>query len=351
MSDVSGAAAVETTATETAPTFDATLQGEIDKLFDASEATERRQEQASGQDRSPNGKFQASDGGKPQEGAAEAQPKENQDQVPEPPASWSSLKAHWAALSPEIRQALIDKDTEVQQSLSEHGERLKGYESLEQVIGPRRAALAQGFGSPEAAIKQLFDLSDFAGRDFPGFVRWMCEQRGVDPKSLIAQVAAQPTTDPTITALLRKVDSLEKGLGAREQAEEQETERKALAAIEAFATAKSDKGEPLHPHWDAVKDKVGEYLRLPSVAAAKDPLAEAYRRAVRDDEKLQAKIAAKAEEDRKAREAEEAKEKAAKAKRAASGDLRTGSGGSSASRASFDETLMASIDKALGTAA
>lgn len=328
--------------TETAPTFDATLQGEIDRLFDASEQTERRQEQASGQDRAADGKFKGSDA---QPAAAQAQQQQVQDQVPEPPASWSSLKAHWATLSPEIRQALIDKDTETQQSLTEHGERLKGYESLERVLGPRREALAKNFQSVDVAVEQLFKLSDFAGRDFPGFVRWMCEQRGVDPKSLIEHVAAQPSTDPTITALMRKVEHLESGLSEREQAEEQELERKALKAIEDFKGAKDDKGNLMRPHFDAVSKAMGPMLK-----AGMD-LERAYKAAVASDDKLQAKIAEQAEKDRKAREDAEAKEKANKARKAAGSDLRSSSGGTSASRATFEETLRANVDKALNGSA
>lgn len=345
MSDTTAAVDVDTTTTETPPSFDDTLQSEIDRLFDASQDAERRQDQAAGQERAPNGKFQARDGDKPQGDAATAQHQVT-DQIPEAPASWSDDgKKHWAALSPEVRQFLIDRDEQDQQSRAADGERLKGYESLERVLGPRREALAKNYQSVDVAVEQLFALSDFAGRDFPGFVRWMCEQRGVDPKSLIEQVAAQPTTDPTIAALQRKVADLEKDAGQRGQAEGQELERRALKAIEDFKGAKDKDGNLLHPHFDAVSKAMGPMLR------AGMELERAYKAAVASDDKLQAKIAEQAEKDRKAREDAEAKEKANKARKVAGSDLRSSTGATSASRATFDDTLRASIDKALSGAA
>lgn len=346
MSDTAAATVVDTGATgttvETPPSFDDTLQGEIDRLFDASEKTEKRQERANGQDRGVNGQFKGSDA---QPNGAQAQ-QQITDQIPEAPASWSDDgKKHWATLSPEVRQYLIDRDGEDQKSRAADGERLKGYESLERIIGPRREALAKNFQSADVAIEQLFALSDFAGRDFPAFIRFMCEQRGVDPKSLIEQVAAQPSADPNVTALQRKVAELEKDASQRGQAEEQELERQALKAINDFKGAKDDKGNLLRPHFDAVSQAMGPMLK-----AGMD-LERAYKAAVASDDKLQAKIAAEAEKARKAKEDEEAKEKASKARRVAGSDLRSSTAASSASRASFDDTLRASIDAALSKAA
>lgn len=327
---------------ETQPSFDDTLTAEIDRLFDAADRHDGASERATAQQRGPDGKFQAS------VAAEQAPPTENVAQeIPEPPESWATVKAHWSTLPPEVRQALIDRDAADQQSRTETGERLQALEALERVIGPRREALASNFTSAEAAIEQLFALSDFAGRDFPGFVRWMCAQRGMDPRSLIEQVAAQAPADPTIAALQREVATLKSGLTAREQAERAEQERQALTELEAFRSSKADDGKPLYPHFEAVKAAMGGLLR----SGAATSLAAAYKMALAADDTLQARIAKEAEAERKKAEEAEAKERAAKAQRAVRADIRSGSGSSSAARASLDDTLRAEIDRRMAGAA
>lgn len=339
MSDVQVA---ETTTQDAPPSFDDGLRAEIDRVFDAADALERGETREEGQEadqsatRGPDGRFVA----RTPEG--QTQPQEVQDQdIPEAPASWSSVTAHWKALPSEVRQALIDRDAADQKSREETGERLKTYSDLERIVGPRAAALTQSFGSPAVALEQLFALSDMAGRDFPGFVRMLAQQRGVDLKSLIEQGGAQASTDPNIAALQNEIGQLKSKLSERERAEEQAKEQEAGGIIKAFREQKSDKGELLHPHFDAVSQQVGAILKSGAAAT----LEQAYKIAVAADDKLQAKIAADAEKARKANEEAEAKARASKARGIVQSDLRSSTGSSQAARQTLDETLRAEINK------
>lgn len=338
MTDVAGAAAESQQ--EAVPSFDDTLNAEIDKIFDAADQTEGRQQErvseGQSQERGPDGRFQA----RAAEGQAQPQ-KEVQDQIPEAPASWSSVKAHWSALTPEVRQALIDRDAADEKSRTEHGERLKGYESLERIIGPRRAALAQSFGSESVALEHLFSLSDMAGRDFPGFVRFLANQRGEDLQGLIQKLGAQPSGDPVTNALQRKVEELESKLTGREKAEQEDQTRKAQGLIDEFKGRKSDKGEALHPHFEAVSTQIGNLLK----AGAANTLEQAYKIAVASDDKLQAKIKADAEAAEKKRADAEAKEKADRARRAQRSDISASSGASSSRGRTLDDSLNEALDR------
>lgn len=327
-----------TTQVSEEPSLDDTLGAEIDRIFDAADQAEGRQPQAgtTTQERGSDGRFAA------RAAEGQAQQQEVQDQVPEAPASWSSVKAHWSALPPEVRQALIDRDGADEKFRAEHGERLKGYESLERIIGPRRAALAQSFGSETVALEHLFELSDMAGRDFPGFVRFLAGQRGVDLNGLAqALVGQQASGDPTINALQRELAELKSKLGSREQAEDQEQQRKALTLIDEFKGRKSDKGDLLHPHFETVRESIGRLLK----SGAADTLEKAYAIALATDDKLQAQIKADAATADKKRQEAEAKDKADKARRLQRSDISASSGASSSRGRTLDDSLNEALDR------
>src|SRR3990167_1023188 len=61
------------------------------------------------------------------------------------------------------------------------------YAEIEEILAPRREALARDGLTEAGYIRQLTALSDFAGRDPAGFVRWFLQQRGIHPAELYPQ--------------------------------------------------------------------------------------------------------------------------------------------------------------------
>lgn len=339
MTDVAGAGEVQEQQ-QVEPSLDDTLNAKLDEVFKAADQIEGRPPEEGTQQqpqRGPDGKFVA------RAAEQQAQQQEVQDQIPEAPASWSSVKAHWPTLSPEVRQALIERDAADEKSRTEHGERLKGYESLERIIGPRREGLAKAFGNEAVALEHLFALSDMAGKDFPGFVRFLAEQRGMDLNDLFKTLTQQQASaDPNINALQREVADLKSKLTDREKAEQQEQERQAQKLIDEFKGRKSDKGELLFPHFEAVKEQIGGLLK----AGTASTLEQAYKIAVAADDKLQAKIRAAEDDAVRKRMDEEAKAKANAARRTQRSDLATSSGASSSRPKTLDDSLRAAIEAA-----
>jgi hypothetical protein len=93
---------------------------------------------------------------------------------------------------------------------AEYEQRAKAYEPLDRVLGPRRDALRATWGGEDRAIEQLFHLSDWADRDFPGFVRHLATQRGIDLRALAPmqdapQQAAQPDVDSMISQRVERI--------------------------------------------------------------------------------------------------------------------------------------------------
>jgi hypothetical protein len=102
--------------------------------------------------------------------------------------------AVWSMLSPE-HQASVSK------AIGERDTKLKSWEPVDRVLASRRDVLTAQFGGVDKALEQLFHLSDFAGRDPAGFVKYIAQQRGLDLGKLVGQAApAQGQARPAAPA-------------------------------------------------------------------------------------------------------------------------------------------------------
>ena len=91
----------------------------------------------------------------------------------------------WAQLTPEARRATADWAGKTRETLAEREARLASYAPIDRVLDKRRNALTASFGGVDRALEQLFHLSDWAATDFPGFVRHLAQQRGIDLSSIV----------------------------------------------------------------------------------------------------------------------------------------------------------------------
>src|SRR6185312_5514951 len=101
------------------------------------------------------------------------------------PASMSAAdKQMFAKLPPEAQAFLARRESEVTAGLTQKtqalSEKSRRYESLDQVLEPRRQQFAMMGVSEAQAMAQLLALSDFATRDINSFLKYMAQQRGVD---------------------------------------------------------------------------------------------------------------------------------------------------------------------------
>jgi hypothetical protein len=204
--------------------------------------------------------------------------------------SWSQdAKAQWASLPPAIQAAVLKREQEVSSGFKQKSEELRRYADLEQIIGPRRQALAgRGYQSDAQVINHLFTLSDAFDRDPAGTVRYLAQTAGIDLATLAqaapdASQSPQPASiDPRLLAqvngLTQTVNSLQSSLQAQEQ-------DRLSAQIAAFSQGK--------PHFDKVRAVMGRLMN----AGISETLDDAYQRAIAMDADIQAEIKAKAEAD------------------------------------------------------
>ncbi len=265
----------------------------------------------------------------------------------DPPESWSAdVKAKWAALPRDLQDFIRKREGEVHRAITQAGERIKSFQAVEQVLAPRRQALAAQFGSEANAVNQLFAISDFAGRDPAGFVQWFAGQHGVDLTALSNAPAGEPSPqrdDPRVNALLQEVTGLKGHLLG------QERERTA-AAITSFAESKDEKGAPRYPHFEEVREEMSRLIAGRIVGEPDEPfhttLEKAYAKAIRTNDAVWAKVQAQREAEREAKRKAEAVKAAADAKRAASANVRTTASvsGSPAKGETWQETLRKSFE-------
>lgn len=234
------------------------------------------------------------------------------------PASMSAAdRTAFAKLPPEMQAFVARRESEVTAGLTQKtqalAERSRRYDALDQVLGPRRQQFALMGASEAQVIGQLLALSDFATQDIGGFIKYMAQQRGVDLRTLIDNPdQPAPQVDPNFVALQQRFQSLENSLRQMTAGQEQALQQQVNSEIDAFRTQKSANGQPLHPHFDAVKVAMGALMQ----SGQAEDLQSAYDMAVRANPttfaQLQAEQRAAAQRKRDA----DAKAAAAKAKQA-----------------------------------
>lgn len=119
---------------------------------------------------------------------------------------------------------------------------------IEELINPRIDAWALNGMSPQVAMHQLLALSDFAGRDPGGFIKYMANVNNVDLEELVLGMVDDPPVDPAIAALEKQVKELTDARGAETQQAAQARHNATVDAVLAFSDEKGPDGNVLRPH-------------------------------------------------------------------------------------------------------
>ena len=127
--------------------------------------------------------------------AASVQSSQLPSRKPMPKAWKQDYASKWDALDPDMANFLADQEAtrekQVLDGVAQYRTRAEQFEPLNQVIAPREQMLTQQYGSAANGIKALFDISDYASKNPPEFIRWFAQQRGIDLRSLVPAQAGQ----------------------------------------------------------------------------------------------------------------------------------------------------------------
>ena len=179
----------------------------------------------------------------------------------------------------------------------------KPVDEINAILEPYKQEMELQGVKPAEVVQRLLAAQRFLQADPSKALPWLAQQFNVDLKSLVPQDEAY--VDPTVKALRDELNQLKASLQQREATTQQGQVAEAQKIIKEFAEAKTDKGEPKHPHYERLKSVMAPYV------AQGKTLDEAYeissytlpevreRIASEAAKAAQAEAVKKAEEDRK----------------------------------------------------
>ena len=216
-----------------------------------------------------------------------------------PPVAAAPPLAAPQGIDPAVFQSLpAETQAALARTMDEVTSRQQQVASLEQVgqlLASRRDAWALNGMTEHQALHQLLALSDFAGRDPGGFIKYMAENNGVDLAEL---VLGQEPVDPQYSALQAQIAELQGREQQRAQEQLQAAHNETVNGVVAFASEKGQDGQPLRPYFDELGNEVLPFI---SAVKAQNPnmphtqvLQEAYDRACWGSPTVRAKMQAAA---------------------------------------------------------
>lgn len=289
--------------------------------------------------------------GKPVLGA-DGKPVMEKVEAPKPaeaPKSWrKEMHEVFGKLPPEVQAYILKREQDVEAGFKNYDESAKYGKSLQDVISPYQPMLdAQGVKDHAAAVRYLmnahYQLSVGSPEERTNFLARIAKNYGLDLVKAVeaAKVGADAQPSETEKALLARLQKLESGVNAQQQAQLEALQAKTAAEVEAFAS------DPAHPYFDEVADHITLLLRDPKIS-----LKDAYEQAVWANPVTRAKEQARLQKEQEAALREAAEKEAQAALRAKGTRVR----GAETDRASpenlgsMDETLRETFKEIQGRA-
>jgi hypothetical protein len=109
---------------------------------------------------------------------------------------------------------------------------------VEQLIAPRIDAWALNGMSPQTALNQLLALSDFAGRDLPGFIKYMAQTGNLSLEELVLGMDVDEQVDPHVARLEKQIAELQGARTQEQQQQQQAAHDRTVNEVIAFADEK-----------------------------------------------------------------------------------------------------------------
>jgi hypothetical protein len=172
----------------------------------------------------------------------------------EAPKSWSAeAKEQFAKLPPETQKYVAARESERETFLTQKSQEIadqrKQFEAFEQILAPRRQALTMQYGSEQAAMDQLFKISDYATSDPAGFIQWFAKERGID----LGQPAQHSDVDPVVQQVQQQVQQINQQLQTTQQ-------QNITNMISSFKAERDEAGAVKYPLFEQVQMDMAQLL-------------------------------------------------------------------------------------------
>lgn len=244
-------------------------------------------------------------------------------QRPDMPKSLKQdLIPHWNAAPVELVNAVHQRELDHEKGVAQLKQKAQEADELLNEFKPYEWILRNEGATPKTAISSLLQTAAILRTGTPQqkaqSVAAVMHQFGI-PVAHIQQIMGgapgSPPVDPQYNALSAEVAQLKQSLTERQQRDRQDSESRALAAIQQFAK------DPEHVHFEAVQDRMLAFLQAPQVLGVdtanmndQEKLKLAYDMAIRLDPTLSAQVLAAQQAKDKAKQVTQAKAAAVQVK-------------------------------------
>ena len=244
---------------------------------------------------------------KPEGGSSESEtPEEPAVEIPD--AFSAEHKEALSGLSAEARKTFLDLykgfEADYTRKTQDLSAKTKLADEIERIMGPQAAALTANGMTVAQGIAQLVQLQNMYQNDPKGYLEMIAKSVRQRMPDLDLSTLTEPPdidVDPQVRQLQQTVQALSNELNQFKQNATQADIQGAENDLKAFAEAKDSEGNPLHPHFDQIKVKMGLLMKASADAGQGMTLEDAYSQAVRTDATLHdAMIAKRVEEALKA---------------------------------------------------
>lgn len=259
----------------------------------------------------------------------------------EAPNSWKAeAKQHWANLPKEVKQYIVDRETEIHKGFTRQDEERTFGKQLRDVLNPYMAMIQAEGASPAQAVQSLLNTAYTLRTANPAqkaeLFRSLAQQYQV-PLDELAQ--AQQYVDPALESLQQRLERIERENQMLQQQRQFQSQYEMESTIAAFGS------KPGHEHLNDVSAHMSALIQSGVVqgATTEELLENAYQQAIWAKPELRSTLLAQQQADAEKAKRAAAAEKAEAARRAA-GSVSGSPGGNAAapqtpSRSLRDELL------------
>ena len=253
-----------------------------------------------------------------------------------------------AEADPETAKWVLDRQTETEKifhagrQAAAAGEKFK---ALDDILAPGRQQRSMAGVDDPTFLRGLVAASDFLAKDPRTGIKHLAETYGVDLRELADGKPGEVQDSPMVRQLQQQIAEMQAYIQRQNQGAQRHALNGAMNSIQAFAQAKDESGQLLHPHFEAVVDDVTAIVARQLESGQPPDLKAAYEKAIRLNDAIWTKTQAeKSAREQKQREEEEAR-RIAEAKRAGF-SVNGGSGGDRDSVAgSIRDELARQVDR------
>jgi len=169
--------------------------------------------------------------------------------------------------------------TKKTQSLAKYRKR---QEAFDEIMKPHMDDFSRAGMDEVGAVRQLFAAHDYLRKDPKQAIQWLAKNYGVDMSEVGMDTAEDDYADPQVKALQQQVAQLQGFLNQQQQTQMQSVQQDTQSMIDKFASAKDANGNPKHPHFEEVRDRMGVLIQ----GNQAQDLESAYEMAIYADPKL-----------------------------------------------------------------